>query len=335
MRCRLLADPTDSRILKRSNPLRLVTLGARLALGAAFVARYTKANRIDVLYCNNLVPEIVGTLGGLLSRTPVVWHERNIHRTSLRRFALGCLSQLPAVRRIICVSNATAAQYASWKRAKTCVIHNGIPLAEFDPKMTVPALRREYGIPHDKGIVGACGRFDDWKGYDILLEAAAVVLRNRDNVVFVLLGDANTNREREYKQACEAIARERGINTNVLFAGYKGDVRGYLRDFDVVVVPSVRPDPFPRVVLEGMAMGKPVIGTRVGGIPEVIRDGVNGFLVTPGDSHELADRIECLLSDRSRRERMGGAARECIERNYDVSILTHLVEDVIRAAAGD
>ena len=166
------------------------------------------------------------------------------------------------------------------------VIPNGIDLAEFDPT-------RDWGRPDGlsgKPIIGMIGSLTPEKGVDVLLEAMPAVVKQIPTVQLSILGDGMLKGE------LQGQAERLEIAPNVHFAGAVSDVRSWLAAFDLLVLASRR-EGMGRVLMEAMAMGVPVIGTRVGGIPEVIEDGVNGRLVDSEDSPALSATILELLSD--------------------------------------
>ena len=136
---------------------------------------------------------------------------------------------------------------------------------------------------------------------------------------FVIFGDTPEDMRPDHLGECRALVREFGLAEWVIFAGFRPDVRAYVADFDVAVVPSVYEDPLPRAVMEAMAMSKPVIAFRMGGIGEMIDDSVEGQLVTgaPPDIKGLADACLAYFDDENLRRRQGDAARRRIEKDFN------------------
>ena len=131
---------------------------------------------IDVIYCNGTQAKIVGALMGLVSGRPVIWHVRNIQQTKLLGSIIYNLARLPQVKKIICVSGPTAAQFPS-AREKLTVIHNGIDPSEYDPSKTKGDLCSEFQIPPRTVVVGSTGRIVPRKGYPLFIEAARAYLK--------------------------------------------------------------------------------------------------------------------------------------------------------------
>lgn len=288
---------------------------------------------IDVIYCNGTLAKIVGALIGLLNSCPVIWHVRNIQQTKALRFTMNILSLLPAVKRIICVSNATTKQFR-FKRNKISVVYNGVDIEEFNPKETPGVLRLEYGIPEGVVIIGSTGRIVPRKGYKNLIEAALTVCKELgegeiDKIRFVIVGDTPHFFQDNHLQNLKALITEYKLEDIFIFTGYQRDVKPYLKDFDIFVIPSSYEDPFPRVIIEAMAFSLPVIGFRVGGIAEAVEQGVTGILSESGNTHQMGESILKLILDKSLRHSMGVAGRERVKRLFSVNEKTRDIEKII------
>jgi len=122
----------------------------------------------------------------------------------------------------------------------------------------------------------------------------------------------------EYAQELYRYVEEHGLNNNVIFTGFRNDIEDVVSTMDVIIHASINPEPFGRVILEGMALGKPVIATDIGGVPEFVQHGVTGQLVPPRDPKALADAIVELLRDRLRRDRLGNNGRLAVLQRFTV-----------------
>ena len=155
--------------------------------------------------------------------------------------------------------------------------------------------------------VGIVGRLDPWKGQHVFLQAFAKAFPDgREEAI--LVGTSLFGAE-EYREQLERQAADLGLDGRVDFRGFRRQVEDELRRLDVLVHASTIPEPFGQVVVEGMAMGLPVVAADAGGPAEVIADGVNGLLYPPGDVDELAILLRRLATDAALRERLGEAAR--------------------------
>jgi glycosyltransferase involved in cell wall biosynthesis len=204
---------------------------------------------------------------------------------------------------------------------KFTVIRLGIPLDERLGDETADLdYRRLYGIPEDAFVVGWVGRMTGVKDTDAVLEIVRATRERGVPAVLCMVGDG-PDRER-----LEQIAHDLGIARSTYFVGYQEDVAGYYRLFDAFLLPSVN-EGTPVSAIEALASGTPVVATRVGGVPDVVTDGVDGFLVEPGDTHEAAERLAELARAPELRARMGEAGSANARERYSVE---RLVDDVDR-----
>ena len=206
-------------------------------------------------------------------------------------------------------------------REKFAVIRLGIPLEERLGDTTADLdYRRLYGIPRDAFIVGWVGRMTGVKDTGAVLEIVRGTRERGIDAVLVMVGDG-PDRER-----LEQLAHDLGIARATYFVGYQSEVAGYYRLFDAFLLPSVN-EGTPVSAIEALASGTPVVATRVGGVPDVVRDGVDGFLVETGDVEGAAERLGILAADPALRARLGESGRARVLERYSVA---RLVDDVDR-----
>jgi glycosyltransferase involved in cell wall biosynthesis len=205
------------------------------------------------------------------------------------------------------------------------IIRNGIALNHRDQISDPPdEIKRSLGIPAGHQVVGNVAHIRPEKGHEYLLRTAALVLARRPAVSFVIVG-----REKEGGeiQRLEELAGTLGIRNNVIFTGFRQDVPRLVSIFDVFVLSSLF-EGLPLALLEAMVMGKPAVATSVGGIPEVIQDGVNGFLVPPGNPEALAEKTIRLLEDEALRKDISRRAALTVRDGFDIGSMVKKVEQV-------
>ena len=204
---------------------------------------------------------------------------------------------------------------------KFTVIRLGIPLDERLGDETADLdYRALYGIPPDAFVVGWVGRMTGVKDTDAVLEIVRATRQRGIPAVLCMVGDG-PDRER-----LEQIAQDLGIARSTYFVGYQPDVAGYYRLFDAFLLPSVN-EGTPVSAIESLASATPVVATRVGGVPDVVTDGVDGFLFESGDTEAAAERLAALALDPELRRRLGEAGRVRARERYSVE---RLVDDVDR-----
>jgi glycosyltransferase involved in cell wall biosynthesis len=199
-------------------------------------------------------------------------------------------------------------------------IHGGNSLAQFrSTRVNVTVKRKELGLPPEGPIIGTVGRLVPIKGHTWLVRAVARVLVEFPQTCVVLVGDGPLLGE------LKDLAAELGISPHVVFLGTRHDIPECLAVLDLFVLPSLN-EGMGRALLEAMAVGCPVVATRVGGIPDIVADGTTGLLVPPRDDRALAEAILTLLWDPSRRAAYGEAARRHVDGRFDVETMVRNIE---------
>jgi glycosyltransferase involved in cell wall biosynthesis len=219
-------------------------------------------------------------------------------------------------KRYIAVSQAVANQLCEdfgVPARKLQVIHNGIPYREFAGPPN-PALRTALSKATGRPIVLTVARLDQQKGHTVLFDA----IRELSDVLLVLAGDGPE------RAMLEAKARQLGIDDRVVLLGYRSDIRDLLAVCDLFVLPS-NYEALGLAVLEAMAAGRAVVATAVGGIPEVVLNGVTGVLVPPRDPSALANAIRRLLADPALMHEMGAAGRSRVQREFSSAAMVQRV----------
>ena len=210
-------------------------------------------------------------------------------------------------------------------REKFTVIRLGVELEErvsASPETRARA-RRMMGIPDGRFTVGWIGRMTAVKRTDDILLAFKRLVEGGVDACLCLVGDGPDREE------TEQLAHDIGIVERCLFLGYQDDVAPFYAAFDALVLPSAN-EGTPVSVIEALAGGRPVVATRVGGVPDVVRDGVDGFLVEPGDIDALAERLGRLAADPALAARMGEAGRARVLERYSVERLVGDVDALYR-----
>jgi glycosyltransferase involved in cell wall biosynthesis len=239
---------------------------------------------------------------------------------------------------VIAVSEAARASVArlfpdDLNRVK--VIYSAVDLELFRASRRSERHRREVlGAGADECVVGLIGRVQRIKGQRVLLEAAAS-LKSRGTVPRIVM--AGTERTPRRIDRLRAEANALGVESNTIFFGEVDDIATLIASLDVCVIASLGSEGSSRVALEAMASGVPVIASRVGVLPEIIKPGENGLLFAPGDSEELAHAMASLLGDSAKRAQLGEAGRRTVERDHrpdDWIAKTRAVYDAAAAQGG-
>jgi len=211
-----------------------------------------------------------------------------------------------------------------WLKVGIEVVTNGVDLAAFPHRPECVPLDLPGLPPPGRGqLVVELARLSGQKGHVVLLEAASALRDRFPEARYLLVGDGAE------RAVIESERRRRGLERTVLLAGHRDDPAAVLAAADVVVLPSLH-EGYPNVLLEAMAIGRPVVASAVGDSPDIVVEGVTGFLVPPGKSGPLADRLALLLGDPQLRARLGAAARDRAEREFSAERMIVAVEDYLR-----
>jgi glycosyltransferase involved in cell wall biosynthesis len=205
---------------------------------------------------------------------------------------------------------------------KVHVIPNGVDLQRFHPGWPNRPLQAELGLAPETPVAGIIAALRPEKHHELFLRAAAVVHRQLPQARFLIVGDGPR------RDQLEALARELSLSEVVHFLGTRSDVPEVLSLVDVLVLTS-RVEANPISILEAMASEKPVVATRVGSVAETVIDGQTGYLATPGEAREIADRVAELLGNPERASAMGRAGREQVIANWSIDRTVEGYQDLI------
>jgi glycosyltransferase involved in cell wall biosynthesis len=337
-----------SRAIERKDfdaPLALKMLRAtgnvvRGTAGFFRLQRRVVKERFDLVFCNGTSANFVGGAIAAFTGVPVIWHVLYSSVSPAVRPLHGRLAASKNVRSLICVSRPTSGQFAHCFE-KVRAIHDALDIDEFDARAAEPALRGELGLEDRTVIFGSHGRILPRKGLIELIRAARIVVdrlspEDRARCRFIVLGDTPQDMRPDHLEECRTLVRELSLTDQVQFIGFRPDVRPYVTDFDVSVVPSIYEDPLPRAVMESMAMSKPVVAFAMGGIGEMIEDGVEGRLARgrPPDIEALAEACLSYFFDPEIRRCHGAAARKRIERDFDARKHARALQDEMFRVVG-
>ncbi len=299
-----------------------------------------KSTGAEVVFCNGTTANFAGGAIARMTDVPVVWHAfypevaRPIEALHAR------LAASEGVRAILCVSKPIAKQFAHVKE-KVRVVHDAIDTDEFAPEAAGRLLRKELGFDDDTIVFGSHGRILPRKGFLEMVRAARIAIDRlpadvRAKTRFVVLGDTPSDMRPDHLEECRAEVKKLGLDGTFSFIGYRPDVKAFVNDFSVEVVPSVYEDPLPRAVIEAMSFGKPVIAFDVGGIPEMIQDGTNGLLVrgNPPDVEGLASAFVRYATEPSLRRAHGEAARRRAVEHFDSRAHAKRLQDELLRVVG-
>jgi len=296
---------------------------------------FLRKNPYHVVHTHNSKAGFIGRLAAVLARVPVIVH--TVHGFAFhdqeppwRRFLFRNLERLASrwCQKMIFISQPLldwALRERIVGKEKTVKIYSGIPLERFQPvqKEEKDRIRSKWQLGPEDAVIGVVSKLWEGKGHGILIQALKELERDIREIKLVVVGEGYLHDD------LQAMVHRLGLQDRVLFTGFQMDVSEIIAAFDVAVLPSFF-EGMGRVILEAMAMARPVVASRVGGIPDLVQDGRNGFLVQPGSVGELASAIKKLLLDKALAERMGWAGRKMIDDKFSADIMVRSTEGVYR-----
>jgi len=305
---------------------KLINLSREAAASTVRVARVIGGLRPDLVHLNNCV--LVGRdwlIASRLSGAHCVVHQRGFATPtgSVRGFD-----------KVICISRdvqISLAESAPELGRRSVQIYNGIDVEAYSRQARtkdVAEVRAEFAAGPGDVLIGLVGNLHVWKGQDVLIEALPR-LRAQASWRAILVGAVPVDAEGQaFQRRLHERVRALGLEDRVIFTGYRPDVPSLVNAMDVVVHTSVTPEPMGRVILEGMALGKPVIATDHGGPREIIEADRSGFLVAPGDPVRLAEGLDALMASADLRHRIGREALTRVSEHFSVQEYARRVQEV-------
>ena len=285
----------------------------KVAVSFRAVRALLRAQAPDLVHCNSATTRLtfLAALNARLSGTPFVWHVRVMEQAGWKDRVIAGLSG-----RIIAISGAVARRFAH-SPAKVRKVYNAVDTAVFAPGPGSGDLRGELGIAAGAKVVGVIGRLVELKGHRTFLRMAGKIGEKAGRCVFLVVGAGEEAYTRELKEYSSQL----DLEDSVIFTGHREDIPALISLCDVVAAPSDGLEAFGRVLIEAMACGKPVVAGDAGGMPEIVENDVDGFLVPCRDADAYAAAVLALLADPARAAEMG---RNGLKKARRFSVAEHV-----------
>jgi glycosyltransferase involved in cell wall biosynthesis len=322
-------------ILRRRylNVLGLLNRAGVLARAFFSLKKLCKQNQIDIIYTNT-APVIIGGMLSKFTGIKNVWHLHEILEPSsfMHRF-FGWIINATA-QKVIVVSDAV---YNNWAgriyASKMVKVYNGFEASDINVDVNVGAnasadLRDQLNLNNNTVLVGMVGRVNLIKGQFYFIHIAAAAKAAGLNCHFVMIGDAYKGYEYLYPQL-ESQIDALGLQSSITNLYYQPNAEALIQQLDIFVLPSIKPDSFPVVILEAMAAGKPVIATNQGGAQEQIDNCVSGFLVPVNDATIAAQKLGVLVNNPDMRTQMGQAGAKKLQEQFSLATFNKNIVDQI------
>jgi len=302
--------------------------------------RLIKAQQIDIIHTHTVRSNLIGRLASFCTLRKCVTH---LHSPILRDFAdlrRGKINEVidritrPIAARYIAVSRSLRKEMIQRGLApdKILTVHNvpdvdALKSSSRQPG-SKPYVRQAYNIPPDAFVLVLVALLRPRKGVEVLITAMKKVVQCFPDTHLLLVGSDDISEDPDYGNRLREWTSQLGLESNILFTGFRDDVPEILAESNLMVLPSLFGEGLPMVILEAMAMGVAVVASSVEGVPEIIVDGKDGFLVEPGDSDQLSDKIIQLIKDPALLQDVGQRARKKILKEMNAHRHARQIEQV-------
>jgi len=271
-----------------------------------------KSNALGLVLNRFRPMRLVTTVHGWVKhtrRTPLYY---GIDRLCLKRYEV-----------VLCVSVDLyeACLEAGVPKERCVLLENGVDVDHFRRRRTVAEAKRDLGIPDGRLLIGAMGRLSEEKAFDLLIRAVDRLIASGRDIELRIAGEG------DQLAALENLIHELNRGDRIRLIGFQRDAISFFESMDLFALSSLR-EGLPNVVLEAMALGVPIVATRIAGIPRLIQDGENGLLVPPGSVDELVEALGSLIGDPARRSKFAAAGRETVERHHGFAARMDKVRDI-------
>jgi len=284
------------------------------------LVRLMRENRVDIVQTYGLRAMFFGHLAAKFAKVKIIVSSVRVLLRAQRKidkfksFFYFIINKFSSIfsDKIVVSSNAIRNDLIIYGRInpqKIVTIYNSIDLESFKAAGNCVKIKDELRINPDSCVVGIVARLVPEKAINDFIQAALMILKEIPQTTFLVIGDGPLRR------MLEELVSELGLNSNIVFTGFRTDIPDLISIFDVAVLSSIF-EGFGIVILEYMALGKPVVATRIGGIPEIITDKENGLLVSPQRPDEMARAVISLLNDEDKARQIGLAARTMVESRF-------------------
>jgi predicted outer membrane repeat protein len=282
-----------------------------------FYYKIGKKHNVSIIHLNNILSgQLAGIIASKLLGVPCVAHLRAFEEDHfITRFYARWIDHHIAISEAI-RDNLLVLEVPG---DHISVIYNSVDIEHYEGTIEHAYLFREFSIAPEQLRYGICGRLVEWKGIREFIYAAQIVAVKFPGSKAFIIGGVSDGDE-SFELEMHELVTSLNLGKNIIFTGYRSDILALTSFLDVVVHASNLPEPFGRVLIEGMAMKKPVVATKGGGPLEIIVDGKTGFLVEMGNSKVLAESIMALLGQPNLRSKMGLAGKERVLKLFNATI---------------
>jgi glycosyltransferase involved in cell wall biosynthesis len=263
----------------------------------------------------------------LANKNPIIIRTRHVH-TPVKNHIFNKWLYEKATDKIIAVAEMVRQGFLINNKldpAKVVTIYPAVDCDRFNPQINGKRIRDELKLGN-LPVIATIGHLDPVKGYEYFIQAARIVKTKIPKIKFLIVGQEGMIKKKELYDLADKL----GIAEDIIFTGFRQDVPEIMSAIDIGVVSSIDSEANSRVTLELMASGKPVVATKVGCLPEIVKEGKTGLLVPPKNPEQLANAILIILNDKEKALKMGLLARKIIEKEFNEEIFVQKVENIYK-----
>lgn len=308
----------------RVHPLRM---GGDLDVGfIARLRRVIQAEKPDLLHIHSRRGDLLSALAGRLENVAMI-HSRRVDNPP-RRIDLAI--KFPLFKRIVTISEGIreVLLHAGVPPNQVLCVPSAVDTERFKPACGREWFLREFSLEAGRPVLAVIAQLIPRKGHRVLFDALPAVLARHADVRVLIFGQGPLEGD------LRRIVREQGLEEKVLFAGFRDDLAHVIPCLDLIVHPALM-EGLGVSLLEAAACGVPIVASRAGGMPEVVRDGINGYLVEPGNNEELAEAVNKLLDQPARLAEFGRAGRELVLERFSIERMVEGNYKIYRSLLGE
>ena len=292
-----------------------------------FLYKNIKKNKYDIVHLHLISAILIGRIISWLAGCRIIVStEHNTSNFQTKYYIVTLVYRLTSVlnKKILAISNAVKNELiekANINPQKIEVLYNGIELINFTPEFLDINLKDDLNLGNSYPIIGSVGRLDIRKGYIYLIKAISILKNKYAKITLILVGDGNE------RIALVSAAKRLKVEKNILFVGTQKKIQNYLSIFDFFVQPSVN-EGLSISLIEAMAMKKKIVASKIGGIPEVVENNIEGILVPPANSQAIADAIIFLIDNPETADKFMMNARKKVEDKFNIDSFISRLENI-------
>lgn len=282
------------------------------------ISRLVRKKKIDLIYANANHSNLYAILIKFFSGKKVIWHMRdNLHNKFLS-FLFGTYSD-----KIICISEHLNKQISF--PTKKSVIYNGIDTQEWVINSNTNKIKKKFSLEVNRILIAQVGQLIPWKNHNLLINVAEITISHNPNVFFIILGEDSFNAFPEYNIDLKKRIKNKNMEAYIAFLGHKNNIKDYLSEIDILIH-LAEGEPFGRVLIEAMALEKPIVAINNGGPAEIVVNNNSGYLLDKADPVLIAEKLLQLSKDKDLRKTFGQKGREIVEQKFSIRNLQQIHE---------